>query len=67
MGRSVTRPLLNILHFTTLFQKLRAKLRADKSTFWWFLDFDLRANVVQKFGMKKTLIIRVSSCQKVKI
>jgi len=29
MGRSVTRPLLNILHFTTLFQKLLAKLLAD--------------------------------------
>ena len=28
MGRSVTRPLLNILKYTTLFQKLRAKLRA---------------------------------------
>ena len=38
MGRSVTRLLLNILYFTTLFQKLRA-------------------DVVQKFGMKKTLIM----------
>ena len=59
MGRSVTRPLFNIREYTTLFQKLRAKLRADFLTFWWFLDFDLRADVVQKFGMKKTLIILV--------
>ena len=33
MGRSVTQPLLNIREKPTLFQKLRAKLRADKSTF----------------------------------
>ena len=56
MGRSVTRPLLNIREKPTLFQKLRAKLRADFLTFWWFLDFDLRANVVQKSYIMKTLL-----------
>ena len=59
LGTSVTRPLLNLLVYTTLFQNLRAKLRADFLTFWWFLDFDLRANVVWIFDMKKTLIIFV--------
>jgi hypothetical protein len=33
MGRSVTRPLFNIREKPTLFQKLRVKLRVQKSTF----------------------------------
>ena len=37
MGRSVTRPLLNMLGKPTLFQKLRAKLRALFLTFCLFL------------------------------
>ena len=57
MGRSVTHPLLNIREKPTLFQNLRAILRADFLTFWRFLDFDLRADVVKKYGMKKLIII----------
>jgi hypothetical protein len=34
MERSVTRHLLNIREKPTLFQNLRAKLRADFLTFW---------------------------------
>ena len=41
---------------TNTFSKLRAKLRADFSTFWRFLDFDLRANVVQKYYIMKILL-----------
>ena len=52
MRHSVTQPLLNIQGKPTLFQKLRA----DFLTFWWFLDFDLRANVVQKSYIMKILL-----------
>ena len=47
MGRSVTRPLLNILHFTTLFQKLLAKLLADFLTFGELLDDFFTLNFLQ--------------------